>query len=67
MSQFSYQTVDFTMWLPLYASCNAIYTYVDKLTTLVKIIPCVVGDGGIYAAATAKLFIYYAFCIYKVS
>ena len=40
------------MGLPLATSCTATYTCVDKLIKLVKIIPCMVGDGGLLASAT---------------
>ena len=58
--------MDFIVGLSLDANCNNIYTYVDKLTKLVKIIPCVVGDGGFLALATAKLFFDYVICSYEV-
>ena len=48
--------MDFTTGLFFDTICNEIYTYVDKLTKLVKIIPCVVRDGGLLAPDTAKLF-----------
>ena len=35
---------------------NAIYTVVEKLTKLVKLVPCFVGEGELSAPATAKLF-----------
>ena len=48
--------MDYIAGLPLDTGCIAIHTYVDNLTKLVKIIPCVVGDGGLSVPATAKLF-----------
>ena len=42
------------MGLPLGAGCNSMYTCADKMTKLVKITPCVVGDGGLSAPATAN-------------
>ena len=58
--------MDFITWLPLDAGCNTIYTYVNKLTKIVKIIPCVVGDSGISAPATEKIFFYHIICSYGV-
>ena len=54
------------MGLPLDAGCNAIYTCMDKLTKLIKIVPCVVGDSGFSALASVKLFFDYVICIYGV-
>ena len=48
--------MDFVMGLPLDGGYNAIYTVVEKLTKLVKLIPCFVGEGELSAPATAKLF-----------
>ena len=48
--------MDFVTGLPLDSGCNAIYTVVDKLTKLVKLVPCFVGEGELSAPATAKLF-----------
>ena len=48
--------MDFIAGLSPDKSNNAIYTCMDKLTKLVKIIPCMVGDGGRSTPATAKLF-----------
>ena len=53
------------MGLPLDAGCNAIYTCVGKLNKLVKIIPCVVGDGSL-SAAIVKLFFDHIICSYRV-
>ena len=54
------------MGLPLDTGCNAVYTYIDKLTKLVNISPCVAGDGGLLAPATAKLFFNHVFWSYGV-
>ena len=54
------------MGLPLDASCNAIYSYMNKLTKLVKIIPCEVGNGDLLAPATAKIFFDHVICSYRV-
>ena len=59
-------TVDFITGLPLDTGYNAIYTYIDKFTKLVKIIPYVVGDGDLSALATTKLFFDHVFCNYRV-
>ena len=56
VSVFNYWTIDLITRLTLDAGCNAIYIYVDKLKKLVKIIPCVVGDGGLLDPNTAKMF-----------
>ena len=58
--------MDFITGLSFDAHYNTIYTYVDKSTKLVKITPCVVGNGGFLAPATAKLFFYHAICSYEV-
>ena len=42
------------MGQPLNAGCNSIYTCMDKLSKFVKIIPCMIGDGGLLSLATAK-------------
>ena len=52
------------MGFPLDKGCNALYTSMDKLTKLVQIIPCVVGDGGLSAPATEELFFDYT--IYSI-
>ena len=48
--------MDLITGLPLYASYKAIYNYMGQLNKLLKIIPCMVGDVGILAPATEKLF-----------
>ena len=55
------------MGLPLDAGYNAIYTCMDNLTKAIKIFPCVVGDGGLQAPATVKLFFDHIIYSYGVS
>ena len=54
--------MNFIIGLPLDACCNAIYTYVDKLTKFVKIICYIVGDEDLSAPATVKLFFNHDIC-----
>ena len=42
--------------LPTVSGYNAICTCVDRLTKLVRICPCSVGEGALGASATADLF-----------
>ena len=58
--------MDFFIGLHLNISCNAIYSYMNKLTKLVKTIPCMVGDRDLSALDTAKPFFDYATCSYGV-
>ena len=46
--------MNFIIGLPLDADYIEIYTCVDKLTKLVKIITCVVGDGYLSSLDTEK-------------
>ena len=62
VSSLSYWTMNFIVGLSLYAGCNAIYTYMNKLNKLVKTIPYMVGDGDISAPETVELFFDRAFC-----
>ena len=48
--------MDFITGLPDCDGFNAIYTCVDRLTKLVRLIPCKLGAGELSAAAVAKLF-----------
>ena len=49
--------MDIVMDLPLNNGCNAIFVCVDKLTKLVRLVPCAAGEGELSAAATARLFL----------
>ena len=62
MSWFYYWTMDFTTGLPLDAVCNAIYTCVDKLSKIAKVIPWVVRKRGPLAPATVELLFNYIIC-----
>ena len=53
---FSFWTMDFITSLPKYQGCNAIFTCIDKLTKLVRLTPCRMGEGLLSAEQTAKLF-----------
>lgn len=54
--RFSFWTVDFITSLPEDSGFNAIFTCVDKLTKLVRLTPCRMGEGALSAEATARLF-----------
>ena len=42
---FSFWTMDFITSLPEDQGCNAIFTCIDKLTKLVRLTPCRMGEG----------------------
>ena len=48
--------MDFITDLPPYSGFNRIYTYVDKLTKFVKLIPISIGEGALSAPEVACLF-----------
>ena len=48
--------MDFTCGLPVCQNFNAIYTCVDRLTKLVRVVPCYMGDNDLSARYTAHLF-----------
>ena len=54
------------MGLPLDTDCNTICICIEKLTKSVKIIPCMVGYGGLLAPATTKLFLDNVICSFRV-
>jgi len=49
-------SMDFITSLPSVSGYNAIFTCVDRLTKLVRVCPCSVGEGALGAPATADLF-----------
>ena len=51
--------MDFVTGLPLDNGCNAVFVCVDKLTKLVRLVPCAAGEGELSAAATARLFLHH--------
>ena len=53
---FSFWTMDFITSLPKDQGSNAIFTCIDKLTKLVRLIPCCMGEGLLSAEQTAKFF-----------
>ena len=48
--------MDFITNLPKDQGCNAIFTCIDKVTKLVHLTPCHMGEGLLSAEQTAKLF-----------
>ena len=48
--------MEFIVELPSAAGYNAIYTCVDRLTKLTKLIPCTMGESQLSAPEVAKLF-----------
>ena len=48
--------MDFITDLPTCQGFNAIYTCVDRLTKLVRVCPCKVGENALTAQATSALF-----------
>ena len=48
--------MDFVTGLPDHQGCNGLFVCVEKLTKLVRIIPCLVGIGSLTAEEAAKLF-----------
>ena len=56
LDRFSFWTMDFIMSLPKDQGSNAIFTCIDKLTKLVRLTPCRIGEGLLSAEQTAKLF-----------
>ena len=48
--------MDFITDLPLCGGFNGIYTCVDKLTKLIKLIPVLIGEGALSAPEVACLF-----------
>ena len=53
---FSFWTMDFITSLPKDQGCNTIFTCIDKLTKLVCLTPCRMGEGLLSAEQTTKLF-----------
>ena len=47
----------FTTNLPLCGGFNGIYTYIDKLTKFVKLIPIPIRQGALLAPKVAHLFL----------
>ena len=45
LDRFSFWTMDFITSLPEDQGCNAIFTCIDKLTKLVRLTPCHMGEG----------------------
>ena len=56
LDHFSFWTMDFITSLPKDQGSNAIFTCIDKLTKLVCLTPCCMGEGLLSAEQTAKLF-----------
>ena len=54
--RFTFWTMDFITSLPTDRGYNAVFTCVDKLMKLVRLIPCFMGEGELSAEATARLF-----------
>lgn len=48
--------MDFITHLPPSQGFTAIMTCVERLTKLVRVVPCAVGEGELDARAVAKLF-----------
>ena len=48
--------MDFIMSLPKDQGSNAIFTYIYKLTKLLRLTPCRMGQGLLSAEQTVKLF-----------
>ena len=48
--------VDFITCLPDDQGFNTIFTCVNKLTKLIRLTPCPMGEGALLAEATARLF-----------
>jgi hypothetical protein len=46
----------FISGLSLHKGCNAIFTCVDHLTKLTRLMPCFMGDNVLTAVETAQLF-----------
>ena len=53
--RFGSWSLDFIVDLPLSSGYNAILTVVDRLTKLVKLIPCFMGGQVLSAGETAQL------------
>ena len=49
-------SMDFITVLPLCGGFNGIYTFFDKLTKLVKLLPILIGEGALSAPEVAHLF-----------
>ena len=58
--------MDFITDLPLSRLFNGVFTFVDKLTKWGKLIPMVVGKGGLSALTVAHLFFNYIVCSFGV-
>ena len=56
LDRFSFWTMDFITSLPKDQGSNAIFTCVDKLTKLVRLTPCCMGEGLLSTEQTTKLF-----------
>jgi len=54
--RFGSWSMDFVTSLPECKGFNAIYTCVDRLTKLVRVCPCKVGESALSASETAQLF-----------
>lgn len=48
--------MDFITGLPLSGGYNAIYTVVDRLTKLVRLTPCTMGEAALTAGEVAHMF-----------
>jgi len=48
--------MDFITGLPTCHTFNAIYTCIDRLTKMVRVLPCFMGEGELTAKDTASLF-----------
>ena len=48
--------MDFITGLPLSGGFNAIFTCVERLTKLVRITPCYMGESSLDAGGVARLF-----------
>ena len=54
---FNVWSMDFILGLLLYAGFNNIYTYTDKLSKFICLIPCIKGAGKLSAPKYANMFL----------
>ena len=53
---FDVWSIDFTSALPLCTGFNTFFTYIDKLSKLIHLIPCFKSEGKLSAPKYANLF-----------
>ena len=66
VERFSVWSIDFIIDLPLSRSFNDVFTVVDKLTKLVKLIPMIVGEGELSTSTVAHLLFNHIVCSFGV-